>query len=217
MTLDFFWVLYLLNVLLLTFFKSSIMKNYYYFIIIVTLFFQSISAQNCPSSIGSQSTIIVPHFKITPGTCNDYPTIITIDGSNFTKSSCNGANLKYTLVPPDPALSSQNTFTADFGFSLCAYVNGVLQTLFAQEFSIAESIAVYPNPLLHGSLVTIQFKSQISGNVEIYNFSGKMVFKDVILNSDKMSLNIPNMSNGIYLLRINSEDNSALRKIVIMR
>ena len=126
-------------------------------------------------------------------------------------------NMKYTLIPPDPALSSPDTFTADFGFSLCAYVNGVLQTLSTEEFSIAESMTVFPNPLLYGSLITIQFKSQISGNVEIYNLSGKMVFKDVILNSYKMSLNMPNMSNGIYLLRINSEDNSALRKIVIMR
>ena len=193
------------------------MKNYYYFIIIVTLFFQSISAQNCPSSIGSQSTTTVPHFKITPGTCNDYPTNITIDGSNFTKTSCNGTNLKYILVPPDPALLSPDTCTSDFGFSLCSYINGVLQTLTTEEFNLVESMTVFPNPLLYGSLITIQFKSQISGKVEIYNLSGKIVFKGVILNSNNMPLNIQEMSNGIYLLRINSEDKSAIRKIVIMR
>ncbi|MBT8253390.1 MAG: T9SS type A sorting domain-containing protein [Flavobacteriaceae bacterium] len=193
------------------------MKKNYLLSIIMTLIFSASWAQQCPQSIGTQSTTTVPHFKITSGTCNDYPTNITIDGSNFTKSSCNGTNLKYTLVPPDPQLSSADSFTADFGFGTCTYVNGALQTLSSEDPDLLIKTQIYPNPLLDQGSLKIRFQREVSTDIFIFDLTGKSVYTNQFSGIDQLEIETDVLSNGIYLLQIRTDLGNTTKKIVVMR
>ena len=172
--------------------------------------------QNCPASIGNQSTTSIPHFKIDSGTCNDYPDTITIDGKTFSKTSCNGTNLKYTVVPPDTPLSSPDTFSADFGFGICSYVNGQLQTLSNPDV-VVFAPSIHPNPLTTERYVTLNFQKPVNAMIAVYDLTGKMVLKHPVNRAETTALDLSGYMNGIYLLQINSESFSVTKKLIIQR
>jgi hypothetical protein len=191
------------------------MKKLYVLVCSAVLCFQFLNAQNCPNSVGTQSTITEPHFKITSGTCNDYPDNITIDGSNFTKNGCNGTNMYYILVPPDPVLASEDTFTADFGFSTCQYINGQLQTLSVDANNVQRSLIISPNPMPKNSPLSLQFDKPISGHIDIFNSLGKRIFSDAILHSDSKVIEVTTLSSGLYIIRITSSNGNMIKKLLV--
>ena len=202
--------------------KSIIMKKNYLFLLLLALLSANfIHAQfACPELLGNQSTTTSIQFKINAGSCASYPQNIFVThqgiGVNFTKVSCNGTNLKYNAVSgslPDP----ENFIVSFPPGGICEYQNGVLVTLSDNEVSLSEKVLVYPNPLLNGDELNIKFKSNISAKLEVYNVAGKLVMTDEVSNQDSKTVKTNTLSNGIYLLKISTDDASTTRKVVIMK
>jgi hypothetical protein len=68
-------------------------------------------------------------------------------------------------------------------------------------------LQVYPNPTK--GIVNINFNKQID-QIEVYDLSGKTVLRK--LNSE--TINLENLKDGLYLIRISADDNSETIKIV---
>lgn len=197
-------------------------KNYFLFMLLVFLSANFIHAQfACPELLGNQSTTTTIHFKIIDGTsCNSFPQNIFVSYNDFSetfkKSSCSGSDLLYTTTgSPLPVADSFATFFP--GKGTCNYMDGVLVTLSDNEVSLSEKVFIYPNPVLNGDHLTIKLKSNLSAKVEMYNVTGKLVLSDIISNDDRKYLNTSNLTNGIYMLKISTDDASTSRKVVIMK
>jgi hypothetical protein len=197
-------------------------KNYSLFMLLVLLFANFIHAQfACPELLGTQTTTTTIHFKISAGTCNSYANQIFVSyqgySATFTKSSCNGVNLKYSSPPGQP-LPIADSFSTSFpGGGVCQYINGTLVTLSDNEVSLSDKVLIYPNPVLNGDRLTIKFGSNIAAKLEIYNVTGKLVLSDVVNNDHSKEVNTNALYNGIYMLKISTDEASTTRKFVIMK
>lgn len=196
-------------------------KNYFLFMLLVLLTANVIHAQfACPELLGNQSTTSTITFKIAQGNCNSYPPQIFVAyqsySETFTLSSCNGTNLKYTTSgSPLPVADSFTSFFPNGG--TCQYINGTLVTLSDDEVSLNDKVLIYPNPVLNGDNLSIKFKFNLSAKLELYNVTGKLVLSDAVSNQDKKEVNTNSLANGIYMLKISTENASTTRKVVIMK
>ena len=176
---------------------------------------------SCPDSFGSQGSQTVIHFKIAAGTCNDYSDtiLVTLDSYNqvFTKSSCNGTNLKYTSTGsnlPNDTLTFNVRWVAEG--QDCQYVNGTLVTLSSKDAELNQQINIYPNPV-SSSEFTLKIGKNITGSLNLYNLSGKLVSSNTISNLNSKDINVSNLTNGVYMLNIVTDEASVTRKVIIMK
>lgn len=93
--------------------------------------------------------------------------------------------------------------------------NPLMGTAIFQNFSLktsdfdSERIAIYPNPT--NSDIYLNFKSLNISKIQIVNSIGQNV---KTLNNDFESINIADLSSGIYILKINTEFGMINKKIV---
>jgi hypothetical protein len=80
------------------------------------------------------------------------------------------------------------------------------------NFSLNSSILVYPNPAKES--VTIN-NLPIGSTVSILDVTGKTVYSSVTTNEQLTTINMTDFTNGIYLIRIDNNGNSANRKFVV--
>jgi hypothetical protein len=197
------------------------MKNYYTLLWLLSLFaFTNVNAQVCPETLGNSSTSTLIHFKIAANSCNSYPSQITVESSTFDKISCNGTNLKYQLSSGNP-LTIFDTFSSDFGSGMiCDYMDGLLrnETLSVEQISNGISdLRVFPNPLTEGNDLNVLFSKNVTAQIHVYDISGKLILKEELSNGISKQINISSLNNGIYLLKIEGENTSTSRKIVVMK
>lgn len=78
-------------------------------------------------------------------------------------------------------------------------------------------IKIFPNPIKNNT-VHIQFATTIFiHTIKIYDILGKGVFiKKITSSENKISLK-PNLSSGIYILKINTRDNGSISKKMIVQ
>ena len=72
-------------------------------------------------------------------------------------------------------------------------------------------ISFFPNPASQSVIV----HSSISGNLSIINLIGEEFNSDEKIEVGKSTLDISNLSNGIYLLQIRNQDFYLTKKIVV--
>lgn len=74
-------------------------------------------------------------------------------------------------------------------------------------------IIVFPNPAT--DYVRFESEQTLLDNIEVYNISGELVAKEII-NSAEFSLNVSNFAKGLYMIKIQAQDNKVFtRKILI--
>ena len=92
--------------------------------------------------------------------------------------------------------------------------------LAVEEDAIISSINLYPNPAKDAFSFTIptQFK-QSKVNVSISDISGKVVQTDILQNNNtnKLSVKTNTLSNGIYFVKIDIDNTSVTKKLLINR
>jgi len=81
-------------------------------------------------------------------------------------------------------------------------------TLNVSNFEIENNTIIYPNPAT--DMVSIDLKDDVLKSVAIYNELGQQV-KKVTTNK----VNISNLSNGIYFVKITSQNGEAVTKKII--
>lgn len=191
-----------------------------YFLFILTAFisYQMNAQEPCPeggtTSLGGTQII----FSYAPATsfCVNRPLTITVEASTFSLDlgSCSETISVYN-ISSGPAIVGQD-FTVTSGFdSNCVYSSG---TLPVDEYTfLNQNVKFYPNPVTSNRIIKLSFGLPIKGNVGIYDITGKQVFQDVFNNENKKEINVENLTNGIYMLKVSTENASITRKVVIMK
>lgn len=135
----------------------------------------------------------------------------------FTSNSMSNMDLNKPVaiirVKASNGLVSANDFNAIEG-----YINGDAATVsFSKEQiapSASASVRVYPNPAAD------QLNVEVSADatVQLMDITGRdIVMQDVVSANQTRSLNISNVANGIYMIRISSNNFTTTRKIVVQR
>jgi hypothetical protein len=75
-------------------------------------------------------------------------------------------------------------------------------------------IIVYPNPTSNFVFVKSNLNLQFV-NFEIYDFNGRLVLSGEELFNQQFSINVSNLSSGIYILNINNSQFETNYKIII--
>ncbi len=91
--------------------------------------------------------------------------------------------------------------------------------LSVQEFEADRVFAIYPNPA--DSEITIQSVNNIlnaGAKIELHDMLGRRVINETLNSSvEEQKINVSSLNEGIYLLKVSSENISATKKIVVKR
>jgi photosystem II stability/assembly factor-like uncharacterized protein len=87
-----------------------------------------------------------------------------------------------------------------------------VSTLSTNNNLLSNNIKVFPNPT--SSIINVQFKL-LSKNTKlsIYDINGKLLIKQILYKINN-KINIQNLSQGLYILKIEKEDKSLFTKII---
>ncbi|RSK39703.1 T9SS type A sorting domain-containing protein [Mangrovimonas spongiae] len=89
----------------------------------------------------------------------------------------------------------------------------VVEDLSTENFGL-ESFSLSPNPA--SSELNISFiKNFNSGNLEVYNVLGKQILTQNLNSNNPISVNVSNWTKGIYLVKISSDFNTSIKRVVI--
>jgi len=78
---------------------------------------------------------------------------------------------------------------------------------------ISETFNVYPNPSAGG--YTMQVSSDLlNSTMFIYDINGKLIFQDKIIQQQSQ-IEIPSLSNGMYLIKLNTPNGATLQKTIV--
>lgn len=94
-------------------------------------------------------------------------------------------------------------------------VTGILSVNVSEINEDNFDIQIYPNP--NQGLFTIKgnFGSEKNLNLEIFNSSGQMVFTDNSFGLSNRTLNLNELSKGLYILKISGNNSQAIKKLII--
>lgn len=156
--------------------------------------------------------------------CGDKMYFRAYNGKNnlfeFDKNS-NAIEIKPSNATEEPFFTSTPTelfcfnnslyFAANYtssGFDMWKYTPSTLSN---KEETLLNT-ALYPNPAKSKLTISLKKTAQIQ-KVEIVNILGKTVFKSTPYNN-KVQINVSNLSKGIYLIKINSNNSYYSRKFI---
>lgn len=194
------------------------MKHKYFFVILIFAFsFNKVNSQACPdnSFVITTSTPeeVLFSFDNSGPPCGDRPSAIVIDGSAYTLGNCDTFSSKYQLASGSGVIDP-NSYTVTYGSSTCEYTNGTLgidDIIFINN----KTLKLYPNPVRNSDKLNINFALNMSAKINVYSLDGKLVLRDQLNNSKFKDINISNLSNGIYLLRLETDNASITKKFII--
>lgn len=77
--------------------------------------------------------------------------------------------------------------------------------------SAIEGLSLYPNPVNNGR-VTISTKIDGEKEIIIFDLLGKKVLQTILSTKE---LNVSNLTPGVYIIKINEENATATRKLIV--
>jgi hypothetical protein len=95
--------------------------------------------------------------------------------------------------------------------SLSASAQETKQQVKLQETAPIEGLTLYPNPVTAGK-VYITTKNDSDKEIQIYDVLGKKVLQIVLASRE---LNVASLNPGIYIIKIQEEEASTTRKLII--
>ncbi|RLD29533.1 MAG: hypothetical protein DRI75_03010 [Bacteroidetes bacterium] len=193
--------------------------NYYYLFLIAFLGFNQINAQFCPPNGFAANSGSTLFFVYDSGTslCGSRPGTVTVAGSTFTLVSCSDTLSTYELNSGGSPVADLSLFTADFGGSVgnCTYTDG---TLPIDEFEFLKAtFRIYPNPLKKDNQLTVKFGSTIKAKIYLYDVTGKLTITDEINNVNRKQINTSALTNGVYFLKLVTDNVTITKKVIITK
>lgn len=86
------------------------------------------------------------------------------------------------------------------------------------EITSAEEVNVYPNP--NGGSMTVELPGGGYNSIKIYDAIGRIVYSQLLDANQQdrtLQLNVGNISNGIYIMQINTQKGNIGKRIVIAK
>lgn len=194
------------------------MKKIYFLFLLTTVFgFNLISAEPCPESAiitNSGLTLIVTYTTIN---CPGMPASVTVGANTYDTPIClPGSNLAIYALSTGTAPADTGTLTIDAGFdTVCNYSDSVLP-IGDFEFLNA-TFKVYPNPLLKDNQLNVKFAINATAKIYMYDVTGKLAVADEINNANSKQINTSALTNGVYFLRMVTENTTITKKVIVMK
>lgn len=183
-----------------------------------------------PSASGTRTATV----SFTSNDCNEATYDFAIQGtgtlvddtvsSNLGILTANqiGANYQWfqcpsTLIVGETNQSYTPTIVGDYKveitFGGCTVLSSCVTvgTLSTNDFEISSRLKVYPNPATNN--VTIDLKELDNSSLEVLDINGRLLFTQKLSNTSN-SINIDNLSSGMYLFKVNSNQGSATSKVI---
>lgn len=198
------------------------MKKHYLTLLIVVGFFTNtpLRAQNCPPTGFTNGNSLFFFYTAGTSDCADRPMLVSVGTSEFTLGDCGDIFSVYNLSSGSP-LTNFSPFTADFGFGTCEFTDGSLtnQTLsVAQVNSVLKMLTLHPNPVSNGvNTISLKGSLPLSGKVEVYSVTGKLVLTAMVNNFASVSIDISKLNNGVYLVKIEADNASVTKKLIVSK
>ena len=76
---------------------------------------------------------------------------------------------------------------------------------------------VFPNPLMKDNQLTVKFATNITAKIYMYDVTGKLAVTDEIDNVNSKQINTSNLTNGVYFLRLVTDNTTITKKVIIMK
>ncbi len=130
------------------------------------------------------------------------------DGTISIKANINDKYLSYNTnneILAD-ALSINNT--EKFTYNIISQAKNIN----SKSSIVDKVVTLYPNPAKDA--VFINYSYAESTAIEIFNISGKQVFKTSVKNAEAYNLDVNEFSAGIYLMKITNNDATYLKKFI---
>ena len=117
-----------------------------------------------------------------------------------------GATTMSISVSPTVTTTYTVNVTSSASCSSSAVVTVNVSTCTGIDELVANNVTIYPNP--NNGIINITLSSELSKNstLEIYDAIGKLIVTEVLSN-ELNTLNISNLSNGIYSFRVLNNNN----------
>jgi len=103
------------------------------------------------------------------------------------------------------------TLLLGFFFTLSVSAQEGKQQSKLQETTVIEGLNLYPNPVSNGK-VFITSKNDLDKEIIIFDVLGKKVLQATMSSKE---LNISNLSPGVYIIKIDEEQATATRKLIV--
>ena len=84
------------------------------------------------------------------------------------------------------------------------------------EVSESNAVKIYPNPVTNKNLTVDFHKPVKSGLIRLFDLSGRLVKSIIITNEATLKIDMSQLAKGVYLLNINTDKNSAIRKKILI-
>lgn len=197
------------------------MKKTYLFLLfcIGTILPNTAFAQSCPPTGLSNTTSLFFFYDAGTSDCVDRPTVVTVGASEFTLVECENTYSVYDLSS-GASLANPSLFLSDFGYATCEYTNGNLtaETLSIEQVeAILNTLKVYPNPVTNGQTLNVKFSGHLSADIQLYDVTGKMILTNKMDNLNHQKLDLNQIPNGMYFLKIGIDNLTITQKVVVMR
>lgn len=193
-------------------------KIYLFFFLAIAFSFNHINAEPCPASaiITSSGSNLVLSYDSGTSLCGNRPGTVIVDVSTeYILSSCIDDISVYDYSS-GPVLADTGTLTIISGFdTICNYIDSVLPI---EDFEFLNAtFKVFPNPLMKDSQLTVKFATNITAKIYMYDVTGKLAVTDEIDNVNSKQINTSNLANGVYFLRLVTDNTTITKKVIIMK
>ena len=157
------------------------------------------------------------------------------EGGNWNEGEINN-EINIDLFPYDAGTENGNTYTlsnpptnpqgnitslvnvAPFNDQRIGYFTiSFISSLKVDEEKIKESIKLYPNPTNDGMITISNLQNSGIDKVQVYNLLGKQVLNDVLNNETSKTIDLSDLTAGIYIAKLTSSDGklNITRKVVL--
>ena len=187
------------------FFNISVYNSSQHFI--AYPYFTAVMADNPYITLNDSLTI--PTFLSIPGDGNNgYTSAVYID-VNIAPASTVPSNTLFTgtLTIQDP---NDSTFSCSKAFSF-RYGDMLTSLNELQE----DMLKIYPNPTSGLFTVSLATENANIESIRLYNISGQLVKQLNNVNSNNSSFNVNELSQGVYIIQVLTDNGVENRKVVI--
>ncbi len=171
---------------------------------------------NGNTATASQTVTLEPAIDSTTSTSS-----ITITahqaGATYQWLNCTTGN-----SPITGATSQSYTATANGSYAVIVTLNGcsatsacvTINNMGVDEWADNNSVVIYPNPATSEIQITSN-KFNIT-SVQIVNVLGEEVIKELIINNEKLTMDVSSLTKGVYFVRIEDVNRSIVNKKIII-